>query len=74
MAEGEGKAMSLFGGMSKKEVMKQINILYNRCVDADGDRRRIKDNADKFGGMLTDLECRLNKLEEGLKHGKKHKH
>ncbi len=63
--------MSLFGYAKEYDMMKLYNKLVMRADAADTDRRRIKDNADKFGGLLTDLECRVKKLEGGHKHGRK---
>ncbi len=63
--------MSLFKGEEIK-IIQRILARHERRLDAaDADRRRIKDNQDKLGGELTDLTCRLNKLEEAKKHGRK---
>ena len=66
--------MSLFKGKEIKDIERFLGIFEDRLNAADSDRRRIKDNADKFGGLLTDLECRIGKLEVARSHGKKHKH
>ena len=48
----------------RESLLRKRTITENRLDAADTDRRRIKDNADKQGGMMVDLECRLNKLED----------
>ena len=63
--------MSLFKGKEIKVVNRFLGIFENRLNAADTDRRRIKDNADVHGGRLIDLECKVNKLLEDNKHGRK---
>lgn len=66
--------MSLFGYAKMAHVKKLFEGFQHRLDCADSDRRRIKANADKFGGQLTDLECKVKALEEGKKNAGKHKH
>ncbi len=66
--------MSLFKGEEIKHIYAVLRRLETRADATDTDRRRIKDNADKQGGAIIDLECKVNKLLEGKKDGKKHKH
>lgn len=66
--------MSLFGYAKITHIKKLVERMDNRLDAADSDRRRIKANADKFGGLLTDLECRVKQLEEAKSHARKHKH
>ena len=66
--------MSLFKGKELKQLNKNLGIFERRLDAADTDRRSIKDNADKFGGLLTDLDCKVKSLKEGKCNAKKHKH
>ncbi len=66
--------MNPFGYQKQTNCWKYQERLEHRLDAADNDRRRIKGNADVHGGRLIDLECKVNKLLEGKKNGKKHKH
>lgn len=65
--------MSLFGYAKKDWVRKHFLFYDTQHYNATDDRRRIKDNADKLGGAITDLECRVNALEVNRKHGRSKK-
>ena len=51
-----------------------LNRFDARLNAADNHRRRMENNADKLGGAITDLECKINKLLEDYKNAKSCKH